>query len=135
MLVASAGCNPRRLTDAALAPPGPADLAAARDDYRAACAACHGLDARGSGPAAPSLAPPPPDLTLLAARHGGTYPAEDVVAVIAGVREIGAHGSRTMPIWSDRFGAVTGPTAVASIHTRRRLERIARYLASLQRTP
>lgn len=128
------GCGARRLASSALEAPGPEALAAARDDYREACAACHGLDARGSGPAAPSFNAPPPDLTLLASRHGGTFPADDVVAVIAGERDITAHGSRTMPIWSHRFGAGEGATAVASIHTRRRLEMLARYLATLQRS-
>jgi mono/diheme cytochrome c family protein len=138
MLILSAailGCSARRLTSSALDAPGPDELAATRDDYREACAACHGLDATGQGPVAPSLKIPPTDLTLLAAQHGGTFPADDVVAVIAGEREISAHGTRTMPIWSQRFGSDDGATAVASIHTRRRLELLANYLATLQRLP
>ena len=34
------------------------------------CASCHGLDARGNGPAAFVLKTTPPDLTALAKRHG-----------------------------------------------------------------
>jgi hypothetical protein len=77
----------------------------------------------------------PPDPTLLAARYDGTFPSDDVVEVIAGEREITAHGSRAMPIWSQRFGPSEGATAVASIHTKRRLEMLARYLATPQRSP
>jgi hypothetical protein len=128
-------CGARRLASSALEAPGPDTLAVARDDYREACAPCHGLDARGQGPVAPSLKIPPTDLTLLAAQHGGAFPADDVVAVIAGEREISAHGSRTMPIWSQRFGPSSGATAAASIHTRHRLEILARHLATLQRSP
>ena len=128
------GCSARRLTSSALDAPGPEALAMARDDYRQACAPCHGLDARGQGPVAPSLKTPPTDLTLLAAHHDGAFPADDVVAVIAGEREISAHGSRMMPIWSQRLGPSSGATAVASIHTRRRLEMLAHYLATLQRS-
>jgi len=135
LLAVVVGCGARRVARSALDAPGPEALAVARDDFREACAACHGLDARGGGPAATSFDTPPPDLTLLAARHGGTFPSDDVVAVIAGEHEISAHGSRSMPIWSQRFGLDGGATAVASIHTRRRLEMLARYLATLQRTP
>jgi mono/diheme cytochrome c family protein len=137
MLILSAtilGCGARRLVNSVVEAPGPDALATARDDYRQACAPCHGLDARGGGPVAPSLKTPPTDLTLLAAGHGGTFPADDVVAVIAGEREINAHGSRTMPIWSQRFGPGDGATAVASIHTRHRVEMLAHYLATLQRS-
>ena len=35
------------------------------------CSACHGVDGRGDGPAAPALQPPPADLTRIAQRRGG----------------------------------------------------------------
>src|SRR5215468_7434075 len=85
-----------------------------------ACAACHGTDARGDGPVAPTLRVPPPDLTTLAARHGGRFPRAWVIDVVAGEREIPAHGTRDMPVWSQRFGGGSGAAAVASIHARRR---------------
>ncbi len=133
--LAVGGCNGRRLRDAAFAPPSADEIAGARGDYRAACAACHGIDGRGDGPVATSLDPRPADLTLLAARRGGTFPSDDVLAVVVGDRRIDAHGTRAMPIWSDRFdSSSSGATAVASIHTRRRLEMLATYLATIQRT-
>jgi hypothetical protein len=38
--------------------------------YRAYCSSCHGITARGNGPAAPLLGEPVPDLTMIAARDG-----------------------------------------------------------------
>jgi mono/diheme cytochrome c family protein len=97
-----------------------------------ACASCHGVDGRGGGAVATTLAVPPPDLTTIAARGDGTFPRAHVIAVIAGEREIGAHGTREMPVWSQRFGPGGGP-ATAALHARRRLEMLATYLESLQR--
>src|SRR5436190_24402032 len=52
--------------------------------FRDNCAACHGPDGKGHGPAAGALRHAPPDLTLIAQRNGGTFPADKVKAVIAG---------------------------------------------------
>lgn len=38
--------------------------------YRAYCSSCHGIAARGNGPACPLLGQPVPDLTMIAARDG-----------------------------------------------------------------
>lgn len=108
-------------------------MAAAAEDFRAACAPCHGSDARGAGPVAGSLRRPPADLTLLAARRGGAFPFDETVAVIAGERAIDAHGTRAMPIWSFRLGGGDAASAVASIDAQRRVDMLVRYLATLQR--
>ena len=107
----------------------------ARASYVRACASCHGLDGRGDGPTAPSLRVLPADLTVLSARNGGAFPRDFVIAVIAGERAVPSHGTREMPVWSQRFGADTGASATASLYARRRLELLADYVASLQRTP
>jgi hypothetical protein len=83
---------------------------------------------------APALLVHPPDLTLLAARHGGTFPRDHVIAVVAGENEPAAHGTRQMPVWSQRFEpSASGATAVASAYSRRRIEMLADYLESIQR--
>ena len=64
------------------------------------CAACHGSDARGNGPAAAGLEVPPPDLTMIAARNGGVFPRDRVMSTIDGL-DRGAHFSTAMP----EFGA------------------------------
>jgi len=112
----------------------PGAIPEARQDYLEACASCHGSGGTGDGPAAPALAVPPSDLTLLARRHGGKFPRARVLAMLAGELPIPAHGSREMPVWSQRFDAQSGGTAAASIYARRRLEMLARYLESLQRS-
>jgi mono/diheme cytochrome c family protein len=99
--------------------------------FQKACASCHGLDARGGGPVAPQLREPVPDLTSLATRHGGRFPRQYVLDVIVGKQELPAHGTREMPVWSERFGS--GPGLVASWYARRRDELLADHLAALQR--
>jgi mono/diheme cytochrome c family protein len=100
--------------------------------YVRACASCHGEGGRGDGPVSAALRTPPPDLTTLAARRGDGFPRDYVIAVISGEHQLPAHGTREMPVWSQRFGA-GGPPAVASMYARRRLEALTDYVASLQR--
>jgi mono/diheme cytochrome c family protein len=72
-------------------------------DFNMYCADCHGEDGRGNGPRAFVLTVPPPDLTRLAERHGGTFPREQVSALIDGRASISGHGSREMPVWGKWF--------------------------------
>jgi mono/diheme cytochrome c family protein len=43
--------------------------------YKDYCAACHGKEGKGDGPAVEFLKTPPPDLRTLAQRNNGKYPA------------------------------------------------------------
>src|SRR5579864_4994022 len=61
------------------------------DLYRAYCASCHGLDARGTGPAAASMKVKVPDLTLLAKNHRNEFPADYVRQVIQSGLLVSAH--------------------------------------------
>jgi mono/diheme cytochrome c family protein len=106
-----------------------------REEFLRACASCHGTDARGGGTVAAALRTPPPDLTLLAARGGGAFPRARVVDVITGALPVTAHGSREMPVWSERFApADYAATAAASIYARRWVEALVAYLGSIQRS-
>src|SRR5271169_1286466 len=70
------------------------------DLFRAHCAACHGLDGKGSGPVAPSLKVKPADLTLLAKRSGGRFSEARVRSFISGDEPtLSSHGTREMPVW------------------------------------
>ena len=94
------------------------------------CASCHGADARGDGPAAVILKTPPPDLTKIAARNGGTFPTERVIEIIAGsANSKSAHGSREMPVWGPVFSVAEWDMDFVQV----RLENLAAYLKSLQR--
>lgn len=67
------------------------------------CASCHGVDAKGGGPAAAALKKAPPDLTLISKRNGGKFPDFRVTHIIDGYEIQAYHGSREMPIWGDYF--------------------------------
>jgi mono/diheme cytochrome c family protein len=109
------------------------DTDAGPSPYRRACAPCHGVDGRGTGPVGATLRTPPADLTVLAVRNGGVFPREAVIAVIAGDRPLAAHGPREMPIWSVRFEPPSGPTAVASIRAQQHIDAIIEEIEALQR--
>jgi mono/diheme cytochrome c family protein len=70
-----------------------------RADFLRFCSSCHGASARGDGPVAASLKTRPADLTRIAARRSGRFPASEVTEVIDGRRVLDAHGSREMPVW------------------------------------
>lgn len=74
-----------------------------RREYVNSCAACHGMDAKGTGPLRTSLNKPPSDLTLLTQKNGGVFPTQHVQQVIDGRAEVKSHGSREMPVWGERF--------------------------------
>ncbi len=63
------------------------------------CAFCHGSDATGDGPAAPTLMTPPKDLTRIEERRGGEFPSAEVRALVDGRDPAGAHRSPEMPRW------------------------------------
>src|SRR5262245_48931905 len=100
--------------------------------YERACASCHGVDARGDGPVAPTLKVPPSDLTTLARSHGGVFPRDQVIAIVSGTTPIAAHGTAEMPVWRLRFGPSSGAAAAAALRTRRWLEGMVDYLETLQ---
>jgi mono/diheme cytochrome c family protein len=96
------------------------------------CSACHGLDGHGTGPAADALKTPPADLTRIAQRRGGQFPEADIAAVIDGRTVVGAHGSREMPVWGQRFGEKFGGGAVGDEAVRGHLLVLIDYLKSIQ---
>ena len=55
-----------------------------RDLYGFYCAACHGRDGRGGGPAVPALRTRPADLTTIASRNQGLFPRKRVEAYVTG---------------------------------------------------
>jgi len=100
-----------------------------KQTYMHYCASCHGVDAQGDGPAAFALKTTPPDLTMLAKRHGGKFPYEYVSDVLRFGTRIISHGSSDMPIWGPVFGSMDNYDEVA---VRKRIKDLSDYLASLQ---
>jgi mono/diheme cytochrome c family protein len=71
--------------------------------YESFCASCHGVAGKGDGPVAPLVKIGVPDLTRIAYRDGGEFPAEDVRRTIDGRFDRPAHGPRDMPVWGWQF--------------------------------
>jgi len=110
--------------------PAPLTIAASgKQTYLHYCASCHGVDARGDGPAAVMLKTTPPDLTTLAKRHAGKFPYEYVSDVLRFGTRFAAHGSSDMPIWGPIFGSMDNYDEVA---VRKRIKDLSEFLASLQ---
>jgi mono/diheme cytochrome c family protein len=100
--------------------------------YRSYCASCHGLDARGGGPAAISLRTAPADLTRIAARREGDFPDGEIAKFIDGRFDLAAHGSREMPIWGDRLSEGIPDARTADAIARGKIVVMVEYLKSIQ---
>ncbi|MBL8381757.1 MAG: c-type cytochrome [Burkholderiales bacterium] len=74
-----------------------------KNEYENACAVCHGALGKGDGPMQTQLTRRVPDLTVLARANNGVFPFDLVYQTIDGRREVGAHGSRDMPVWGRTF--------------------------------
>ena len=79
------------------------DVDIGKTEYLSACAPCHGVDAKGSGPVSKELKTHPTDLTALAKKNNGVFPLNAVNKIIDGREPIGSHGTREMPIWGYRL--------------------------------
>jgi mono/diheme cytochrome c family protein len=102
---------------------------AGHDLFEFYCATCHGRDGTGNGPAAGALRVPPPDLTTLAQRNGGTFPRAHVTALVTGDGDIPpAHGSRDMPVWGPIFRGLDPNDRLNRV----RIDNIVEYLAAIQ---
>jgi len=97
--------------------------------FRAYCAACHGTDGKGNGPAASSLKTPPPDLTLISRRNGGKFPTLSVQKTISGEGVVTSpHGSREMPVWGPIFWQIAWDQDLGNV----RIYNLTKYIESLQ---
>jgi mono/diheme cytochrome c family protein len=93
------------------------------------CAACHGADGRGRGPAAAALKYAPPDLTLISQRNGGKFPFQRVKGIIEGKIDGSiAHSDREMPMWGPTFHEVESDQDWGEV----RLDAATKHLESIQ---
>jgi len=79
------------------------NAASGQEMFASYCAVCHGANATGNGPAQSALKIQATDLTTLAQKNGGKYPAMHVSSVLRGDAELAAHGSKDMPVWGPLF--------------------------------
>ena len=116
-----------------IVPSSEQQIAEGKRAYLRACASCHGTDARGDGPVAPTLKVRPTDLTRLASAHGGKFPRTHVEDVVTGASPITAHGTSDMPVWRITFGPTSsGAAATAALRRRRWLNGLVDYLETIQ---
>ncbi len=94
-------------------------LARGRKLFASYCASCHGVEATGNGPVAPSLKKHPPDLTRIEPKNG-KFPAEEIRKKIAGDGEVTVHGKKDMPVWGLIFSAAD-------------INNLVKYLESIQK--
>jgi len=93
------------------------------------CAPCHGLSAKGDGPAASALKTPPADLTQLAKKNNGKFPMDRVMNDLRQGSSLASHGSSDMPIWGPLFKSLD-PTNDVMVD--QRIRNLSVYIESLQ---
>lgn len=109
----------------------------AKRDYIVYCSSCHGVDARGGGPAVkviPGFVPT--DLTTLTKRYQGKFPEDEVRQIIDGRKRMPGHSDwdTDMPLWGLQFqeeGKAFTPDSEAKV--KRKIDALVSYLRSMQR--
>ena len=104
--------------------------ASGQEMFASYCAVCHGANATGNGPAQSALKTPATDLTTLAEKNGGKYPALHVSSVLRGDAELAAHGSKDMPVWGPLFRNLSQGH---DSEVQQRIANINEYIESLQK--
>jgi len=105
------------------------DASSGKAMYTSYCAACHGTDGKGDGPASSELKVTPVNLTLLAKNNHGEFPSEHVWAVLHFGTKARAHGTSDMPIWGDLLSALEPND---SIKQELRISNLVSYIKSIQ---
>jgi len=95
------------------------------------CAACHGIDGKGNGPAVEFLKAPPPDLTTMANRYNEKSVTVKVEAVLnfGPQTKANAHGTLDMPFWGQTFRRMR-PSNDAE--AKMRINNLSNYINSIQ---
>lgn len=88
------------------------------------------MEAKGDGPLAEHLRVHPTDLTQLARRNDGQFPAEKVQRIIDGRNQVKGHGGGDMPVWGDAFKQSLDGGDEASIKAK--IAALVEYLQELQ---
>jgi len=107
----------------------PAYVPSGKTMFKQYCASCHGADAKGRGPATPTLNTRVPDLTTLAKRHDGKFPYEYVASTLRFGPGFAAHGSKEMPVWGPIFQYLDNYDESA---VTQRIKNLCDFLESLQ---
>jgi mono/diheme cytochrome c family protein len=104
-----------------------------RQMYVAYCAACHGAEGQGNGPAASALKIPPSDLTLLSQKNKGAFPSSRVYSVIEFGAPTPAHGSAEMPVWGTLMLSLHSVSSDNREEVSQRIGNLTNYVKGLQK--
>jgi mono/diheme cytochrome c family protein len=110
-------------------PMKPTSAASGQEMFTNYCAACHGKDGKGDGPAATALKVPPADLSTLSKRNDGKFPHDHVSATLRGEASLPAHGSKEMPVWGPLFWQMSHGHAA---EVQQRITNVTKYIETLQ---
>jgi len=94
--------------------------ASGEEMYSVYCSSCHGWEAKGLSA---------PDLTTLAKRNNGKFPALLVSEMIRGEARVDGHGPKNMPVWGVAFRYV-GSGSRLEIDVR--INNLTEYIRTLQ---
>ena len=100
--------------------------------YAKYCASCHGSDAKGHGLALKALSTKPPDLTTLASRNNGKYPALHVAQSLRGDSTSSSHVEKEMPEWGEVFRSLNPGGDHTDPSFLMRIASLNNYVKSLQ---
>ena len=115
-------------TETAAGQTPPATAVSGSDLFYNSCASCHGRDGKGNGPLGQVLTVRPTDLTIIAKRTGGVFPAAKVYELIDGRNPaVRGHGGPDMPVWGEVFAARGSAASVKN-----RINALVKYIETLQ---
>ena len=97
--------------------------------YKDYCAACHGIDGKGNGPAVEFLKASPPDLTTMAKRYNEKSVVPKVTFILNSGMESKTHGTPEMLIWGPVFSKLSHHNDQAVLL---RIHNLAKYVDSIQ---
>ncbi|WP_289155296.1 c-type cytochrome [uncultured Salipiger sp.] len=100
------------------------------------CSVCHGESARGDGEMARAMSTPPKDLTLIALRHGDSFPRAKVLSMIDGYARSDLDGPG-MPEFGELLKGDLVPLDTGDgvmTPTPRKMVALLEYLESIQAT-
>ena len=105
-----------------------------RQLFRIYCVGCHGVTARGDGPASERLRNPPADLTRIEPDEHGDFPRERIHRAIEGIETTPGHAPSEMPVWGFAL-APLDRDADPGDEVRSRIATLVDYLETLQAPP
>jgi mono/diheme cytochrome c family protein len=111
----------------------PTSPASGKQMFATYCAVCHGAKGVGDGPAALAMkVTSPADLTTLAKKNNGVFPADHIRAVLKFGVETPAHGSSDMPIWGNLMGTLSTGSPDTRMIVNQRINNLTNYLKEIQ---